>query len=79
MSFGTFRAKASYGIAKITSLSAGIAFADSLATEIRNQIHWQTAVVALEHAEKHAVLEDHAWRSLNNALRIDGLLIDWNE
>jgi hypothetical protein len=57
----------------------GIAFAHSLAAETQNQFHWQTAIVALEHAEKDATLEDHARRSLENALRTDGLLIDWNE
>jgi hypothetical protein len=74
MSFGTFRAKASYGIALISNPSAGIAFAHSLVEQIREQRHWQTAIVALERAEKDDTLEDDAWRSLDNALETDGLL-----
>lgn len=57
----------------------GIAFVQSLADDVQNRLYWRTAIVALEHAEKNATLEDHVRRSLANALQTDRLLIDWTE
>jgi hypothetical protein len=81
MAFGTFRAKAVYGIARIMSPQDGIAFVQSLADDVQNRLYWRTAIVALEHAEK----ERHPRRScstiarLANALQTDRLLIGWTE
>jgi hypothetical protein len=79
MAFGTFRAKAVYGIARILSPQDGIAFMQSLADDVQNRLYWRIAIVALEHAVKNATLEDHARRSLANAHQTDRLLIDWTE
>ncbi|WP_167407305.1 hypothetical protein [Bradyrhizobium forestalis] len=61
------------GLANMTidSLRAAAVFIEQHGTQA---LHWQTAAVAVEHADRDEKLLDHATKSLENALLTDGFI-----